>query len=98
MRQVVPPKVSQPEIQKQIPLLKPEIHRRLVFAYFISLASSHAIRKAQVIMRQRVVGVEAQELTMQYHGIWVIFLPKGRIRRNIAYFLIRGARPAHNDG
>src|SRR5258705_12863055 len=97
LRPVVLTQVSEAQVQKQIPLVEAEPCRCKIFGDLVCFTLGHTVCKTQVIMRERIVVVRAQNFTMQCYRCGIILEPKRKISIDVAYLFFRGGGPTRSS-
>ncbi len=80
--------VEQAEVQEQLPVVEAKLNRFLILGEFLAMLADHAVRKSQVIVRERVAGVVVDDGAMAFDRLGIIFHAEKIVRERIANLLV----------
>src|SRR5689334_24824948 len=73
VRQFFSFRVSESQVQIQIPIVKAQSYSLAIFVDFFRITARHAVSKTQMVMCQRVVWMQVQHMEMQLDCSCVVF-------------------------
>src|ERR1700719_1599343 len=80
--------IEQAEVQKQLPVVEAKLNRLLILGEFLAMLADDAVRKSQVIVRERVAWVVFDYDAVAFDRLGIIFHAKEIVGERIANLLV----------
>jgi hypothetical protein len=98
LRPFVLTKVGEAQVQEHVPLVEAEFGGCQIFGDLVSDTPGHTLRKTEMVVRERVVIVRAQNSAVQLYRCGIVLEPKDKIRITSHISLLEAAaqlEPTH---